>query len=154
MKKKILTLMFLLLVAPIIAFGAGSVTLSSDVGGSFYTFTWTCTSDASGDISGEGEIVATGYPYQVEVIPDDAGDVIFTGNNQPTTGFNVELRGTLNEDVLYDVTSACSNSALTRGTPLTSSGGLVLLKGDTLTPYASGVGNAKKFYLKVKIIKP
>lgn len=146
--------MFLLLVAPMIVFGAGSATLSSDVGGSFYTFIWTCTSDASGDISGEGEINASGYLYQVEVIPDDAGDVIFTGDAQPTTGFNVELRGTLNEDVLCNVTSTCSNSAITRGTPLTASGGLVLLKSTTLTPYASGVGNAKKFYLKVKIIKP
>jgi hypothetical protein len=149
----LLLLLFFCLISSVWAAGTTSFSYQKD--GNWHIYTWACTSHTDGTLSGVGTITGiSGYLYQVEVIPDDAGDVIFAGDNQPTTGFNVELKGTyLSEDVLYDTTASCSNSAVTRNTPLNSNGGLIQLKNDTLTPYASGVGSAKKFYLKVKIIK-
>ena len=142
----------LLLTTPAFAAGSCTTNKSRQFEDGLYVCKWTCTSDASGDLSGSGAISdVTGILYGVKVIPDDAGDAIIEGDQQPTTGFNVELRATyLNEDILFDATASCSNSAVTREMSITSSNSApVYLHKETLTPFGSAIGNAKQFILEV-----
>jgi len=141
---------------------AGTATLvdnGTKTSSGHYLYRWECTSHTDGTVDDTGGIATnvTGWVIWSRTYPDDAGDVIFTGNAQPSNAFNVECRASattdagaqtfsLYTDILYDLMASCSNAAPTQGLPVDSTnGGPVYLNGQSLNVYASSAGSTKKF---------
>lgn len=126
------------------AWAAGSVASNfvrdSKTGLTKYIWDW--TSDASGDVSGEGSMTVTGTVAGVWYVPD-------SGGTQPTNAYDVTL--TTSEpasfDVLVGTGANLSNTPSDSGNftmPLdnTNNRPITLYK-QTLTPTVSNAGNAK-----------
>ncbi|MFP5213068.1 MAG: hypothetical protein ACLGPL_06780 [Acidobacteriota bacterium] len=157
--KRLLLVLLMVLAAPLSAIAAGSCTYSvayeePNRSNSPYSATWTCTADASGNVSdptitGDGkEAPHYGMIYRATLTPG-------AGADQPTDLYDVELRksGTT-VDMLGGLGANLSNATPRVDMPVTATNALpVRLFADALVPYASGVGNAKKFTLSVLVVR-
>lgn len=126
------------------AFAAGTCTPGAiQTGGGVYVVSWTWTSDASGDVSGSGGILVSGWVTMIKVVPgtgvstydltlldeSDVPLVYFTG--LPTTVDDVDnVR-----------------------TPFTADGGTISLVKTTVTPKIENAGNAKSGTIYLYISK-
>lgn len=158
MRRALAILIALTVFSPLSAWGAGSCTFtersSNSSAGIFLQ--WVCTSDAAGSVSAP-TITGTGYDYAYHGRIDDAWVIPGTGGNQPTNGFVVKLHTTTDttDDLLGAIGAACSNVNTLHDTPLSTTNGFPrALRGEVVRPYASGVGNAKQFTLKIFLKDP
>lgn len=135
---------------PLTAYGAGTVSQTDDEGRGFRTIQWNCTSSAAGAVSDTGGVALTGvvigFSYDVGTsYPSDAFDVyLYDGNS-------VDILGGVGVD-LPNGTDTSLAFATSYRTPLTTDGGYVILRGETITPVVANAGDSKTFtlYLHIK----
>jgi hypothetical protein len=148
----ILTTLMLLLLPVAIAYTAGAAVQSKEEGRGFRTIVWSCTSDGSGDVSGEGAVLLSGtvvgFSYDVGTSePTDAFDVyLYDDRDDP-----VDILGGVGVDLPNGEDTSFSFAKMYR-TPLTPDGAYVLLKNQTITPTVANAGDTKSFtlYLHLK----
>lgn len=123
---------------------AGSVETRIDHEGPITQIAWYCTSDASGDVSGNGSYKISGTLMQLQYIPEtgcsDNWDLTITGANTITAS-GVDATKTL-ADVLQGNGANLSNS--TNGGVADT---LTYLRNTTITPVIANLGNAKSVTL-------
>lgn len=173
MKKTIGAIIFAGLVWAAVCWAGGAVQVSGNGNQATGWITKTFDDEITKGVRTYGyDICAANAPYQVsgtvsyvtltgisgrllgyEITPDDIGNNVFTGDNQPTGTFNFALNsdlreGTLgNADTIIAAASALSPSVTTR---MISDTGVYLYK-QALVPTIldSSIGTAKKIKLKL-----
>lgn len=163
MKRLFYLLIMLLLFIPTLSFATDTTAVDvSDLDkNGVRTYRWELYDDGGdGIVTGTKTKPITGLLLGVRLIPDDTGNVVLSGDYQPSNEWNGEVRDQYGQDLLQGEGASTPNVFTSDYelyfTPVTkdSSGnvlGLIYLKGQKLYAYVSSIGLANAVVVEVYV---
>jgi hypothetical protein len=114
------------------------------------THRWKCLdTDANGNVTCTTSNPISGFIVGVRFMPDDNGDLVLTGDNQPITNWDVSMDDQLGQDIIMglgtDIPNVYTGDYTLYRTPITrddssNNVSLIYISGARITPAVSGLG--------------